>query len=142
MADYVIDHMSTTAVRGAFLLKVVLNLLYGTLSFFITDVQPRWVIGGMFLTAGILNLYPLITLRPTKLISAALALSVGGCAIRAGAVIWAYAHGTLHSTFPKIFMGVSLWVGLALFGIATTLGATDQLGRGSGARGSGHHRRG
>lgn len=142
MADYVIDHMSTTAVRGAFLLKVILNGLYGTLSFFITDVQPRWVIGGMFLAAAALNLYPLITLRPTNVIGVALSLSVGGCVLRASAILWAYAHGTLHSTFPKIFMGVSLWIGVALFGIATTLGATDQLGRGSGARGSGHHRRG
>lgn len=142
MADYVLDHTNDVVVRFVFLLKIVLSATYGVLSLYTSDVKPPWLIGAMFLVGTVLNIHPLVTLRRTKLISIALSFTVGACAIRAGAIVWAYRHGTLKSgDFPHTFLAASVWVGLALFAIAATIGAATQLGRGSGARGSRPHSR-
>lgn len=140
MADYIIDRMTNSAtMRCVFLLKVVLSASYGIGSLYTTDVRPTWVIASMFLTASVMNVYLLITLKASKLIGVALSLTVGACLMRVGAIVFAYQHGTYHTTsFGRMFFGVMVWLGLAAFGMATTLGAADQLGRGNRARGSDH----
>lgn len=144
MADYIVDHMNTTAVRSVFVLKMALNAVYGVLSFYTADIRPAWVIGGMFCLAAVLNAYPMVTLKPTKLIGVALVLSVGGCMFRAGAIGLSYLnhHSAIRQAgFAHMLLGVTSWLGLASFGIAATLGATDQLGRRDLARRSDRTRR-
>lgn len=137
MADYVLDHTNDAVIRAIFVLKIVLSSMYGVLAFYTSEIKPTWLIGSMFLVGAALNIHPLLTLRRTRLISIALSFTVGACCVRAGAIVWAYWHGTLiHTDLAHTFLGASVWLGLASFAIAATLGAASQLGRGNGARGS------
>lgn len=129
MADYLLDRLPRT-VRFVFVLKIAINLVVGLECLFTSDVQPAWACGGLFIVAGLMNVYVAAVLRPTRVASYALALSIGGCLFRAGALLMARLDGSITTTIPHVLLGMTVWFALAAFGATATMAASSQLGTG------------
>lgn len=128
---------SRTTVRAVWLLKIVANLAFGVICLFTDDVRPVWLNSSMFLAAATLNIVVFARPRRSRLVGAALALSIGACLLRAGTIVLASAADDLHLPPARIVMSVAVWVTLAAFGTVMTIGASAGLGGKQRDRGSG-----